>query len=62
MREISGAPDSLTEKQWREEVHDIGSTMMSTSACGLGMAAPNITESLVKYFPKQVTAHLKKSC
>ena len=28
--------------------------MRSTSACGLGMAAPLITDSLVKYFPNQV--------
>ena len=32
---------------------------MATSACGLGMAAPNITESLVKYFPERVADHLK---
>ena len=50
---------TLPETQWREEVQDIGSTMMATSACGLGIAAPNITESLIKYFPEQVAAHLK---
>ena len=50
---------TLPETQWRHEVQDIGSTMMATSACGLGMAAPNITESLIKYFPHQVAAHLK---
>ena len=51
--------NTLPETQWREEVQDIGSTMMATSACGLGIAAPNITESLIKYFPDQVGAHLK---
>ena len=50
---------TLPESQWREEVQDIGSTMMATSACGLGIAAPNITESLIKYFPDQVATHLK---
>ena len=30
--------------------------MKATSACGLGMAAPNVTESLQKYFPEQVAA------
>jgi len=50
---------TLPETQWRDEVQDIGSTMMATSACGLGIAAPNITESLLKYFPDQVAAHLK---
>ena len=32
--------------------------MKSTSACGLGMAAPHVTESLLRYFPDQVKAHL----
>ena len=43
---------------WIEEVEDIGRTMMATSACGLGTAAPNITQSLLKYFPEQVARHL----
>ncbi len=41
---------------WKTEVEDIGSVMRSTSACGLGMAAPYVTDSLLKYFPKQVEA------
>ncbi len=41
-------------EDWNEEVRDIGDVMRSTSACGLGMAAPLITDSLVKYFPNQV--------
>lgn len=44
--------------EWRSEVEDIGATMKATSACGLGMAAPLITESLLKYFPKQVEKHV----
>ena len=43
---------------WRAEVHDIGKTMMAVSACGLGVAAPLITESLLRYFPEQVDARL----
>ena len=39
---------------WQAEVDDIGAAMKATSACGLGMAAPFITDSLVKYFPDQV--------
>ena len=46
---------------WHSEVEDIGATMKATSACGLGMAAPHITESLLKYFPEQVARHLQKS-
>jgi NADH-quinone oxidoreductase subunit F len=56
---LNGAAGPADEAAWREEVHDIGQVMMATSACGLGVAAPNITESLVKYFPERVTAHLK---
>jgi len=45
---------------WTEEVRDIGAAMRATSACGLGMAAPFVTDSLLKYFPKQVEKHLDK--
>ncbi|MEE2658984.1 MAG: NADH-ubiquinone oxidoreductase-F iron-sulfur binding region domain-containing protein [Candidatus Latescibacterota bacterium] len=44
---------------WTSEVEDIGNTMMATSACGLGMAAPNITRSLLKYFPDSVERLLR---
>ena len=43
---------------WTQEVDDLGRTMQSISACGLGMAAPLITQSLMKYFPEQVHAHI----
>lgn len=44
--------------EWRREVDDIGSVMKSTSACGLGVAAPLVTDSLIRYFPEQVERHL----
>ena len=49
-------PDVLSD--WVDEVTDLGETMKKTSACGLGQAAPLITESLLKYFPEQVAAHV----
>lgn len=49
---------SLDQAAWREEIFDIGETMKSTSACGLGTAAPRITESLMKAFPEQVRRYL----
>ncbi len=49
-------PDDLTA--WLDEVADMGHTMKKTSACGLGQAAPLITESLVKYFPARVREHV----
>lgn len=54
----SGGPDALSV--WVDEVTDINETMKKTSACGLGQAAPLITESLLKYFPEQVSQHVEK--
>jgi NADH-quinone oxidoreductase subunit F len=45
--------------QWQSEVEDIGATMKATSACGLGMAAPLVTESLLRYFPTVVEQRVK---
>ncbi len=50
-------PDQL--EPWLDELADLHATMKSTSACGLGQAAPLITESLVRYFPERVKAHVE---
>lgn len=55
---LNGSTPTLTKEEWLAEMNDIGSTMKSTSACGLGMAAPHVTESLMRYFPEQIEAHL----
>lgn len=39
---------------WLEEVNDLSATMKAVSACGLGMAAPLVVESLIRHFPEQV--------
>ncbi|MDX1579011.1 MAG: NADH-ubiquinone oxidoreductase-F iron-sulfur binding region domain-containing protein, partial [Gemmatimonadota bacterium] len=44
---------------WVDEVTDLGETMKQTSACGLGQAAPLITESLLRYFPERVARHVE---
>jgi NADH-quinone oxidoreductase subunit F len=54
---LSGAAGPADFDAWKAEVADMGATMKATSACGLGMAAPLITDSLLKYFPDQV-AHV----
>jgi NADH:ubiquinone oxidoreductase subunit F (NADH-binding) len=41
-------------------VNDISQTMKAVSACGLGVAAPFVVESLVRYFPEQVAAHVER--
>jgi NADH-quinone oxidoreductase subunit F len=57
---LNGSSPPLELTEWLSEMNDIGSTMKSTSACGLGMAAPHVTESLLRYFPDQVETHLGK--
>ena len=47
-------------KLWLEEVNDLSSTMKAVSACGLGMAAPLVVESLIQRFPAQVAAHVSR--
>ncbi|HMN28969.1 MAG TPA: NADH-ubiquinone oxidoreductase-F iron-sulfur binding region domain-containing protein [Caldilineaceae bacterium] len=48
-------------ERWLAEVHAISQTMKAVSACGLGVAAPFVVESLVRYFPEQVVAHVERS-
>ena len=49
----------LSPQAWTAEVEDIGRVMRATSACGLGQAAPLITQSLLKSFPEEVLAALR---
>ena len=57
---LAGAgPSDLTS--WLDEVADLNRTMKETSACGLGQAAPLITESLLRYFPETVQEHVAGS-
>jgi NADH-quinone oxidoreductase subunit F len=55
---LNGGAGDLTPTDWQAEVEDIGSAMKATSACGLGMAAPLVTESLLRYFPDAIDRHL----
>jgi NADH-quinone oxidoreductase subunit F len=56
---LAGEAGPEDSDQWRDEVHAIGHTMSQVSACGLGLAAPLITESLLRLFPEQVQTHLE---
>jgi len=58
---LNGEAKHLDLTAWTEEVNDINEAMKATSACGLGMAAPHVTESLMKYFPEQVEAATNSS-
>ena len=59
---LAGSPGSPRRPAaWRREVEEMGAAMAATSACGLGTAAPNITQSLMKYFPEEVDRHVRAS-
>jgi NADH-quinone oxidoreductase subunit F len=60
MERLAGKAGPKDLEPWIDEVADLGKTMMETSACGLGVAAPLITNSLLKYFPEQVSDHVKR--
>jgi NADH-quinone oxidoreductase subunit F len=55
---LAGAAGPSDLATWQQEVHEIGGVMASLSACGLGIAAPLITESLLRAFPQRVAAHV----
>src|SRR5947208_3617615 len=57
---LSGGAGPLDLSAWTEEVRDIGAAMRATSACGLGIAAPFVTDSLLKFFPEQVEKHTQR--
>ena len=47
-----------TVDAWVDEVVDLNEVMKKTSACGLGQAAPLLTESLIRYFPDRIRKHV----
>ena len=54
---LSKEGSGLDALNWGKEVDEIGEVMKATSACGLGIAAPNVTDSLQKYFPEAIKNH-----
>jgi NADH:ubiquinone oxidoreductase subunit F (NADH-binding) len=55
---LNGGAGAMDLPQWTSEVEDIGSVMKATSACGLGMAAPHVVESLMRHFPEQIAEYM----
>jgi len=55
---LAGEAGPAELSAWIDEVSDLGQTMKAMSACGLGLAAPLITESLLRYFPSAVAEHV----
>ena len=58
MERLAGTAGPSDLQDWLDEVMDLGKTMTETSACGLGMAAPLISDSLLKYFSSRVSDHV----
>ncbi len=52
---LNGGGPNLTLDEWHAEIVDLSDVMRTMSACGLGMAAPNVSDSLVKYFPERLS-------
>jgi len=57
---LAGTAGPSDLSAWLDEVSDLNLTMKETSACGLGQAAPLITESLARYFPEALQDHVAK--
>jgi len=55
---LAGEAGPTDVTAWIDEVTDLNHTMKAVSACGLGLAAPLITESLLRYFPTRVAEHV----
>src|SRR5690606_35827886 len=55
---LAGEAGPTDPAEWKREVADIGFTMSEVSACGLGIAAPLVTQSLVRDFEGEVDARL----
>ena len=54
------APDTDRGK-WLDEVNDLGRVMRNLSACGLGVAASFVSDSLVRNFPDQLEQQFEVS-
>lgn len=47
--------------EWLDEVNDLGLVMRNLSACGLGVAASFVSDSLVRNFPDQLEQRFEAS-
>ena len=61
MRTHAGGGPAVT-RDAVSELADLDEVMAEASACGLGLAAPFVTRTLMKYWPDQVEAHLRGEC
>ena len=57
--DFPAANDLVSGEAWHQEVQDLGQVMQHLSACGLGVSAAYVSDSLVRNFPDQVRAKLE---
>jgi len=53
---LAANPEETKLATLKKEFEEVGNTMQATSACGLGSAAPMVTNSLMRYFLKETDA------
>ena len=58
--DFPAANELVPQEAWHQEVQDLGQVMQHLSACGLGVAAACVSDSLVRNFPDQVRAKLER--
>ncbi len=59
--DLPAAQDLVSGADWHAEVRDLGLVMRNLSACGLGVAAAFVSDSLVRHFPDQVAGKLQQA-
>lgn len=57
--DFPAANELVPQEAWHQEVQDLGQVMQHLSACGLGVSAAYVSDSLVRNFPDQVRAKLE---
>ena len=58
--DFPAANELVPQEAWHQEVQDLGQVMQHLSACGLGVSAAYVSDSLVRNFPDQVRAKLER--
>ena len=58
---LQNITDDTDEREWLDEVNDLGNVMGNLSACGLGVAASFVSGSLVRNFPDQLAQRFERS-
>jgi len=58
---LGGEAGPPSREEWEAEVREVGQVMKAASACGLGTAAPLVSDSLLRLFPEGIAARFDGS-